>query len=1001
MITVYKASAGSGKTYALAQQYIRLLLKSEEPHQYRHILAVTFTNKATDEMKRRILKELHILATAPEKSGYSKDFIPSLFPDERTMSDKAGKVLCAILHDYGAFAVSTIDRFFQQTLRAFSREIGHFASYQVELDRKGLLDESVDRILDSLSESPEHEHLLNWIADNTISSMEDGRKFHIEYGLKDLAARLESTERHAKCEEYGISDEELFSKESLDSLSETCSRILKDFPELLDKVVSDLGRTFADAGINPDDTYRSFLSIALENYPQKGLDAFTDAVKKRLKDETTWFKSSDKVNPNRVTEAIREAVGVLLRVLEEDAKVANTAKILKEQIFGFGVAAELSRSFRELLHEKNVLSLDDSNSILRDIIDGTDAPFIYEKMGVRFENFLLDEFQDTSRIQWNNFLPLLKNSTASGYESLIVGDVKQSIYRWRDSDWKLLGYEVAEEFRGDMEMVDLDTNWRSHKEIIDFNNDFFTFARKHLDMMCGPDSEIISSLYSGVKQKVSSAKSEGGFVSVELCAQDEQEGKVIEIINQVKEKGFRMGDIAVLVRGKKEGAVLSNALIAAGIRVLTDDSLLIRSSVTVRRLEAILAGIDNPKDDFSQFLNRELDVETPEQWHSLTELCDFILEALRQKDEETFEAETLYIQSYMDKVRDFMVNEGNELHAFLKHMKDDGSTINSPDTDEYVRLITIHKSKGLDFPVVIVPFLEKISLYRDEMKWCRPRVKGTALESAAWGVYDVKLSGKSTGNLFKDEYEKEKLMQYVDNLNLAYVAFTRASEAMFILGSTDGRIKGFAGVMEEFLGKGRNSMTVGELIHHDNGKDESDQEIIDAHYRSYELGDRLGISRDASDFFDSEDNPGSSARIRGIVLHDILSSVVVPSRLQSAVSSAVASGSLPSDQAGEVSELLGRRIASAAARGWFPDDPSCVLDEADVIDSDGLVYRPDRVVLRPDGGVTIIDYKFGSHRKKYEDQVRNYMSLYKSMGYSKVDGALWYVWEDVEKSISL
>ncbi|MCQ2135726.1 MAG: UvrD-helicase domain-containing protein [Bacteroidales bacterium] len=1006
MIEILKASAGSGKTFALAKHYISLLLKSDDIYAYRHILAVTFTNKATDEMKRRILKELNILAKNPSESDYHDDFVPSLFADDKSLSEKSLSVLSGILHDYGAFAVSTIDKFFQQTLRAFSKEIGHFASYQIELDRKGLVEESVDRVLDSLTDSKEDSAMLSWIADNTISNIENRGYFSLEGSLKDMAVRLSSAARAAKCEQFGVSDEDMFSPDAVKALSGACDDLMGELSTFVKNAVKRLRDELDDAGLDPAATSRGFVAKILNNNKDGWEKTPTKNEIDNLSDTGRWFKKDDKISPLRVTAGVLDAAAALAACFKDSNKLYNTAKILKGQIYGFGVAAELSRSLKELLVEKNVLSLDDTNTILRDIIDGTDAPFIYEKMGVRFENFLLDEFQDTSRIQWDNFRPLLRNSISSGNENLIVGDVKQSIYRWRDSDWKLLGEEIPSEFGEYLVKGSLDTNWRSRKNIVEFNNDFFRFAASMLDKLYGGGSTTVSGMYSDVKQEVSPKKDSGGYVNVTLCEKDHEPERVVEIINSALQTGYSLGDIAILVRGHEDGGFLSNYLIDKGIPVVTDDSLLVRSAATVKRLESLLGVIDNPGDSFALTLSEELDIEIPGEYHSLIELCEILLESLRKKFPEIFKAETLYIQSYMDKLKDFLANDGNELHAFLEKMKGDKSYISSPSNGDYVRMITIHKSKGLDFPVVIVPLLESTGLFRSGKSWCKPDLSGTSLSEAAAGVYDVTLSDQSEDTFFEKDFKDEKLLQYIDNLNIAYVAFTRAAQAMFIVGGCPGKkIEDFSGIMDAYLHEKNaegGSYSLGELTYYPSKKsDQEHYEPIDFEYVSVPMNGRLGISRDCSDFFDDEGVPGGSARLKGVALHSIMEGVTVPADLDSAIDNAVFSGALDAQTAQTVKEVLSTRIASAAAKGWFPDDASQVWDEVDIIASDGSLHRPDRVIRRPDGSVLIIDYKFGAQRDSYEKQVRQYAMLYKSMGYENVEAVLWYVWEDVEKKVSL
>ena len=476
MIEIIKASAGSGKTFTLARKYIMLLLQSEDRYAYRHILAVTFTNKATEEMKSRILKELHILATQPQKSDYYEDFTPAYYADDESLRKAAETVLCNILHDYSAFAVNTIDRFFQQTLKAFSREIGQFASYQIELDRESLIAESVDRVLDSMTGDKKDEKKLKWLTDNTITQIENGEGYKLDYTLKNVASRLKSEEHRTLVESAGLDENIIYSEQELSKLSKGCSRICKEYLDALKAAAVNVANAFAQAGLSPADTKSQFMAKWLDKYiglkDSAQIPYPTDSFMKNARDVSAWFSKANSSMENMVTSSVTSAVDAFLDMFGKEYDVYNTALLLKAQVYGFGIANELHHEFEALLKEKNVLSLDDTNTILKNIIDGTETPFIYEKLGVRYEHFLLDEFQDTSRVQWDNFRPLLKNSIDSGFYNLIVGDVKQSIYRFRNSDWKLLRDEAPNGFGRNVKQDTLEDNWRSFGNIVRFNNSF-------------------------------------------------------------------------------------------------------------------------------------------------------------------------------------------------------------------------------------------------------------------------------------------------------------------------------------------------------------------------------------------------------------------------------------------------------------------------------------------------------------------------------------------------
>ena len=413
MIRIMKASAGSGKTYNLAKTYIRLLLQNDDRYAYRHILAVTFTNKATEEMKSRILKELHILATDPAKSGYHDDFVPALLPSDAEISAKAARVLRDILHDYSAFAVSTIDRFFQQTLKAFSREIGQFASYQVELDRNSLVAESVDRVLDSLTEADTG--LLSWLTTNVLEQIEQGGRYSPDANLMRLALRLKSAQRQEELDKAGIDEEKAYSPETLGGIRKACRQIIVDFRKAVRENAAAAVAVLTGANVDAKDSNRGFMKALHVYAGLKEHDAITPptaSFMEKAPDSEKWFSAAKartllaKVYPD-----LMDPLLAFYNLWGKEYSVYQTAVILDDQIYGLGVARELSEAFKELMKEKNVLCIDDSNVILRDIIDRSDAPFIYEKIGVRFDHFLLDEFQDTSSVQWPT--PPLASSTST------------------------------------------------------------------------------------------------------------------------------------------------------------------------------------------------------------------------------------------------------------------------------------------------------------------------------------------------------------------------------------------------------------------------------------------------------------------------------------------------------------------------------------------------------------------------------------------------------------
>ena len=1055
MIRIVKASAGSGKTYRLALEYIRLLLASRERYAYRGILAVTFTNKATDEMKRRILKELNVLAVKPLESPYYAEFVPSMFPGPEALQERASAHLYAILHDYTAFAVSTIDRFFQQTLRAFSREIGQFASYQVDLDREGLIAESVDRVLDSLTESDDK--LLDWLTDSAMAELGEGRKFRMEAALAKVADTLRKEEFQEKVERDGIDPDAAYSREHLEAVRKGCNAVIAAFRKKVSAAAEAVLDVLARAGVAPEDSYRKFWT-ALYDYrdlPKGTVEPPTAAFVRRSSDSTQWFAKSNEHLRDRLEGVLEEPLKAFFAVFGQPYKEYNTALLILRQLYNLGIVGELRQAFAAIQREKNILSIDDSNVLLRDIIDGSDAPFVYEKLGVRFEDFLLDEFQDTSSIQWKNFRPLLANSLAGGFGNLVVGDVKQSIYRWRGSDWHLLDAGVQEAFRLGEDSLDvLRENHRTLGGIVRFNGAFFLSAAETLDRLLGTDpasGESVARIYRDVEQEPAFDDPAEGSVEVAFCPNvDAEIPEVLRSIADVRERGAEYGDIAVLVRNNAEGSAVAAALIAEGIPVVSDDSLFVKSSVTVRRLVSQLSLADAPRADDDRsvrgFLARTMQVVPPENYLSLTDLAEAVLRDLRAADPDVFERETAYIHAFMDFLQDWTALNGNRLGAFLKAWEEAKPKIASPDAGSSVRVITVHKAKGLEFPYVIFPFAEKTTLFgRNVSAWCRPEKAPASID----GLYHIDLSGTTEKTLFAGDYLQERRLEYIDNINVFYVALTRPVYGLKVIAvAPSGRVADAVEALKEdkeaplpdykdmsqvLYGWLETTPETGfrqlppredelpdpeegekpETIRFAKGslydfstleRKESAAAPLPLGYPSIPLNredpdpeapagerGRLKFSPEAADFFGPDGTVGKDAsrRIRGQVMHRILSDVRSAADLPKAVERALRRGDLAQSERAETEARLAAAIAAAPAE-WFPTDGRRVLNEATVLVPGEGDRRPDRVIRTGDGGAIVVDFKFGAPDPKYRRQVFRYMRLFSAMGYAPVRGYLWY-----------
>ena len=923
MINIFKASAGSGKTHTLSKTYLDLLLKADSKTAYRNILAVTFTNKATEEMKERILRDL---------------------AEEGKTNPRAREILINLLHDYGSFSVSTIDKFFQQALRAFSRELGSSGNYQIELDKASLTKEAMDRVLDDLTEKDKD--LLGWFTKQLETALDNGDSFHLESSLYEMA------------EEFGdVNEKFTYDKKKLTELKAKCKEIVDTFHK---------------------DVYENALCIDTTTWGKtaaKGLAQYAGAQTK-YKDSV---KAANATTLAKLAETAGcEAMYALMNPQGRRWKEYRTARMVEKVIFTLGLAEEFYSKLAIIEEEKGVISLDESTSLLRDIIDGSDAPFIYEKLGVRFNHFLLDEFQDTSVVQWENFKPLLANSVSEGYSNIIVGDVKQSIYRWRNSDWNLLDKEIEENFKGKVKVITLKENWRSTQSIVDFNNEFLTFAADNLGL---------STIYADVKQEVKVEDSQEGCVTVDFC---EDELEMIDgYIEQAVAAGAKMSDMAILLRTNGEGKKVAEYLLSKGYSVISDDSLDLKSSLIIRKIVSYLHSLCNNSDSLNTYLSESLEIDLEREYHSLLDLVDGVIKDLSETHPDEIKGQTLFIQSFMDDILEWTSIHGNDLRQYLKHWEESKIAISSPNDPNAIRITTVHKSKGLAFPIVIFPFAEKVGLFKEDTLWCHLDSDAEMGESFN-SIFPVVLGKSSSDSFFSESLKNEMEMQRIDNLNIFYVCLTRARKEMHIIAKNppksliDGKSSPNDLSQLLYLYCEQNGYTFGSPYRWNEASKKEDSEIeeFDAEYETYGMNPeacsrRFVASSDAWDYF-SEEGIGQSKRLRGIEQHALLSRIRT------------------SDDAPEVlrsiepqtRELLLERISAHSE--WFSPELK-TLNEVAIIDSFGNTNRPDRVLVDEEGRVTVIDFKFGEEDEKYSGQVRRYMRLFREMGYGEVSGYIWYV----------
>ena len=1091
-LTVYKASAGSGKTYTLTLRYLELLFRDE--FAYRNILAVTFTNKAASEMKSRIMETLYRLSvynpSLPVKPVYLEHLAGKYEINEMEVCSRAGRVLNYILNDYSRFSVGTIDKFFQMVIRAFTREIGLQAGYNLELNSDKVLGEGVDNLLYSMDENLS---LRQWLIRFAEEEVMDGKSVNLKPDLVGLGKELFKENYRSLCRE---TDEELRTSEKIKEYQKVLDSEIKIFSSNLYRISNEALSLIEKAGLESGDfSYGKTGALGffynIQSSFRGGIDKYQPLLRSQaaVDNPDVWYKNKSPRKAEIITVFNNGLNSLLKQAIEysnSNYECFRTAKEIKKFIYTFGILTDLSGKIREIASEKNMFLLSDSSEFLNEIIAGNEAPFVYEKAGNYFNNFMLDEFQDTSVFQWNNFRPLILNGLASNHDSLVVGDVKQAVYRWRNSDWKILASGVENSFPHFYSPRNLDENYRSSENIIRFNNSIFSSApdllrsvfldevtgSKHLHKL-SPLADMISSAYAGSSQQIPpKAKGSGGYVKFGFLEKginkEDYLGiirtKLPETIIDLQKRGYHAGDIALLVRRREQGKDLAAILLEFrnnnpdvlkdfNFNVISNDSLFISVNPAVQLLVAVMRRLRNPYDllneafmrhEFLRYLNDG--TEFPADYHlifsgnpedhsasfskvfnrlnneenrlrhlSLYELVESLCDIFRLN---THQKDIPFIQAFQDCVLSYMKKEASDLNAFLDYWDEDGKreTLNISEQQDAIRIFTIYKAKGLEFPVVIVPFcnwdLAPSSRF-DTILWC----KTSRAPFDQLPFVPVKYGKGLTDTFFAEEYYTEMLHSFVDNINLSYVAFTRAIDELYIFASPGEKVKNIGDLLFASLSSKENEQEGYPYMQTDQGINQSEKsfefgfpkapsvnsaqkddiaEVFDSYPVSSFPGN-VKLRYRSQDIFIS--NGSTSGGIDyGIIMHGILSDVKYPEDLSHAVRKALLEGKIDSVKHKEILGYLSERIASPPLEYLFSRDWE-VFTEREIITPEGSEYRPDRVMVKGKKAI-VVDYKFGKQQNSgYSYQLKKYKQLLFDIGYEEVNSFIWYVmlnsWEEV------
>lgn len=1081
-LEIVKASAGSGKTFLLTSKYLSLLFMGEK--KYREILAVTFTNKATEEMKQRILEELKVLALG-EKSAYLSHILKAnnwedTVENQKIIHQKAKEIYTQILHDFSRFSVTTIDSFVQKVIRSFSYEIGLDAGYKLEMNTQKVKESLAEMMFEQLESD---ENLRKWVMEIAMNRLEDGRSWDFTEEMLKLADEI-FKEKFFSFE--SVLKDTQNADETFAKLLESVKLSIQDFQSKMSLLAEKSLQILKNEGLEADDfPYKktsfvnNFNKIAAKKYELSA--RFLEALNNLDK----WYgKTTDAAAKSKIEtiySSLNDCMNEIVTLYEKDFSTYVSAQAILKNLYNLNLLRVLADKLSIYRNQNNILLMSDTTNLLRVLVEGNDAPFIYEKIGAKYQHFLLDEFQDTSKFQWDNFRPLIENSLAEGNYNLIVGDVKQAIYRWRNGEWKLLLQKVKEDIGENLVIEnELDANYRSHKNVIHFNNFLFHFAPQLLQNSFNGELEkanpeinkrllaqhfdsIIKAAYKDSFQNAPSKAKEGGRVKVKFFevedARDKRkkwrENALAAMPNDIEnllKNGYKASDICILTRTNVEAREIIQHLMlhqqkdteALKFNIISAEALLVSASLCVQlfvaaikvlndvsnhffwahliKFAAQIKGENISEDEIYNKTTREKIQEKylPQSFLNQIEnlqklpILDITEKLIDFFDLNTRNEEFAYILAFQDIVIKFQNDGNNGLNDFIDWWQNEGfkQSVQPSGSMNAIEVMTIHKSKGLAFPIVLLPFAdwELVPSKSSNIIWC------DNLNSSfnQLPTLPIKFSKELEKSNFAADYYEEMLYAQMDSINLLYVALTRAEKEIVLYApfKNDGKLElKIAGDLVYQTLQNNDAYPKNEKIpdltsyfsvenfefifetNHESGSDKEKQKsenIVQLQsYHQSEWLDKIVAESELDDIFLPDPNNVQRKVNFGSVMHLLLSKIETEKDIDFQLNALEMKGLIKSEEKNEFKNALLKIINGENTKNWFSGNFE-VLSEKGILTKNGKIKRPDKILIS-EKKIILLDFKF-THEKlaSHRSQILEYKELLNEMGYTNIQSNLYY-----------
>jgi ATP-dependent exoDNAse (exonuclease V) beta subunit len=1034
--TIYNASAGSGKTYTLVKEYLKLLFQSDNLFHFQKILAITFTNKAVAEMKDRIIDTLtkfSDVSILKASDSMFETICVEIDMKPEALQKKSETLLQTIIYNYAAFDISTIDGFTHKLIRTFAHDLKLPLNFEVELDQDTLLNEAVDSII---SKAGTDAALTRVLVDFAIEKADDDKSWDVSFDFNKIAKLLVN--------ENDIHYIKSLEGKTLKDFSDLKTQLKKEISEFEKDIVKN-GQSVLDlieqAGIEYADFSRSTLPNHFKKVVVLDLNKIYDnKLEENISERKSIYNKTLNPETAQTIDALLPEIEIYYKTIKAQVYRLKFLKAFYRNVTPLSVLTAINNELKQLKEEQNKMLISEFNAIISNEIKAQPTPFIYERIGEKFKHYFIDEFQDTSVMQWENLIPLLGNSLAAEEGSaMLVGDAKQAIYRWRGGKAEQfidLFNKKSPPFHVFQNVQNLEENYRSFKEVVNFNNGFFKFLAQQVF-----NHEDYKILYENASQNIT--KNKNGYVELSFLDIEKEDDRddifpemVLNKIQNCLDHNFELKDICILVRKKKEGVAIANYLSQHSIPIISSETLLINNAPEVVFINDLLALLLQPKnneikirvlhfltdlfniDDKHNFFINHINLSISDLFKSLEvfniqcsyeHLIQLPLYDLGETIVRSFKlvkTSNAYIQFYLDIVLDFSQKKGSDISGFLDYFekKKKSLSIISPKGQNAVQIMTIHKSKGLEFPVVIFPYAD-LNIYEDiDPKEWYP-LEAEKYNGFSYTLLNFNKDFENYSLEGQNIFNKHQSEQELDNLNLLYVALTRAEEQLYVVSTKDITPKGevntkkYSGLLISYLmllGVWNNLETTYSF-----GKPNKDSDVvatIDSTTTQEEFISTAKESHHIKVITKSGylwDTSQQEAIEKGNLIHNIMSKVITKDDINDVMNDFIKSALISKQQAQSLKETVLSIVEHPQLKQYYNSN-NIIYNERDIITNTGVILRPDKIVINSENEAIIIDYKTGVKDKKHQQQLQSYQDVLKEMKIHTKKKILIYINDDIE-----